>query len=93
MRDVPSQRNESLPSTVELRLDAACRRFEAACKAGQAPRIEEQLGGAAGAERAALLRELVRLDVAYRRAGGQAVSAAEYLRRFPGWTRPGWQAP
>ena len=76
-------RDESLPLTMEMRLDAACRRFEAACKAGQAPRIEEQLGAATGAERLALLKELVRLDAVYRRAAGQAVSPAEYLRRFP----------
>ena len=46
-------------------------------------RIEEQLGAATGAERLALLKELVRLDAVYRRAAGQAVSPAEYLRRFP----------
>ncbi len=83
MRDVPPGGNESLPLTLEQRLNTAGRRFEAACKAGLAPPIEGFLGETTGAERAALLRELVRLDAAHRRAGGQAVSAADYLRRFP----------
>ena len=83
MRDVPPGGNESLPLTLEQRLNTAGRRFEAACKAGLAPPIEGFLGETAGAERAALLRELVRLDAAHRRAGGQAVSPADYLRRFP----------
>ena len=82
-------RDESLPLTMEMRLDAACRRFEAAWRAGQAPRIEDHLGPATGAERAALLRELVRLDAAYRRAAGQAVAPADYLRRFPALD-PAW---
>ena len=66
-----------------MRLNTACQRFEAAWKAGLAPRIEGHLSPAAGAERAALLKELIRVEVSYRRARGQTVSSAEYLRRFP----------
>ena len=57
--------------------------FEAAWKAGPAPRIEDHLGKATGTEHVALLKELIRLDVAYRRQRGEAVSSADYLARFP----------
>ena len=66
-----------------MRLNTACQRFEAAWKAGLAPRIEGHLSPATGAERAALLKELIRVDVSYRRARGQTVTSEEYLRRFP----------
>ncbi len=83
MSDVPPKRNEPLPATLGPRLDSACQRFEAAWKAGLAPRIEGHLGAAAGAERAALLKELIGVEVSYRRARGEAVASTEYLRRFP----------
>ena len=41
MSGVPPAGVASLPLSVELRVDAACRRFEAAWKAGQRPRLEE----------------------------------------------------
>src|SRR5947209_14921203 len=60
-----------------------CLRFEAACQAGQCPRPEDFLGDAAGRERSALLRELIRLEVHYRRQRGEAPPEEEYRRRFP----------
>jgi WD40 repeat protein/serine/threonine protein kinase len=67
-----------------LRLvDRACDCFEAAWKAGGRPRIEDHLDEAAGPERAALLRELVPLDVSYRQREGQEPTPEEYRRRFP----------
>jgi WD40 repeat protein len=79
-----AQPEDSLSLDQELRIDAACRGFEAAWKAtsseGCGPRIEDYLTGA-GPERVVLLRELVKLDVHYRR--GAALSQDEYLGRFP----------
>ena len=72
-----------LPLSLELLLDGMCLRFEAACQAGQCPRPEDFLAGAAGRERSALLRELIRLEVHYRRQRGEAPPAEEYRRRFP----------
>ncbi len=83
MNPLPSRDGDAVPLSGEWRVDEICQRFEDAWKAGRPPRIEEHLGGATGAERLVLLKELVRLDLAYRRQRGEAVPSAEYLRRFP----------
>ena len=83
MQGFPSKHDDSLPLTGELRVDAICQRFEGACRAGQTPSIDDYLGEAKGDERATLLKELIRLDVVYRRQRGEAVLSGEYLRRFP----------
>jgi formylglycine-generating enzyme required for sulfatase activity len=71
--------DSSLPVTVLRHVDAVCRRFEDAWRQGRSPSLEEHLAGAADGERAALLRELLRLELQYR---GTA-DAAEYECRFP----------
>ncbi|HEX8203137.1 MAG TPA: hypothetical protein VF590_21860, partial [Isosphaeraceae bacterium] len=65
------------------RVDRACDGFEAAWKAGRRPRIEDHLGDATGPDRVALLRELVPLDVSYRRRHGERPSPREYRAWFP----------
>src|SRR5207302_1023711 len=45
---------------------------------------EDFLGDEPPPERAALLRELLRLDLEYRRRRGERPSAADYEARFPG---------
>ena len=90
----------SLPSSVNLealsldqRLDRVCGSFEAACKAALQgvpwPRIEDFLDTATGAERAALVQELILLDLHYRRRAGQLPEARAYQARFPDLD-PGW---
>jgi tetratricopeptide (TPR) repeat protein len=69
--------------SVEQRMDAICVRFEAAWKAGQRPRIEDFLDTVAEAERPALLRELLYLDLEYRGRGGEDLAAIDYRTRFP----------
>ena len=71
------------PSLAE-RVNRACDAFEAAWRAGQAPRIEDHLADAAGAERTAFLRELLAAELELRRAGGERPRPDEYLGRFPG---------
>jgi tRNA A-37 threonylcarbamoyl transferase component Bud32 len=68
----------------EREIDAACLRFEAAWQAGERPRIEDYLKDAAESTRSALLAELLRLEVEYRRAKDEQFSAAEYVARFAG---------
>jgi formylglycine-generating enzyme required for sulfatase activity/tRNA A-37 threonylcarbamoyl transferase component Bud32 len=68
-----------LPVTVLKHVDAVCRRFEDAWRQGRTPSLEEHLAGAGAAERAALLRELLWVELQYR---GTA-DAAEYETRFP----------
>src|SRR5207244_9280073 len=71
------------PAAVRL-IDQTCDRFETAWKAGHRPDPADYLGDAAGADRSALLRELLLLDWEYRRRAGEAPRAADYDVRFPG---------
>jgi WD40 repeat protein len=74
------------------RIDAVCDHFEAAWKAaapGAEPRIEDYLGTFSEGERAALLQELVLLDVHYRARRGERPRPEHYRARFPALDR-GW---
>ena len=73
--------NEALPLDLARRLDPVCDRFEDAWLAR--PRIEDFLEDVAEADRPALLRELLWLDLDYRRRGGERPVAEEYRRRLP----------
>lgn len=57
--------------------------FERCWQSGNRPSIDEYLDQASPPWRAALLRELVVLEVDFRRAEGEAVALDDYLRRFP----------
>jgi serine/threonine protein kinase len=72
-----------LPPALGRRIDEVCNRFEAAWRSGMGPLLEDFLAGWEGAERAALLRELVPLDAEYRRGAGEPCAPADYLARFP----------
>jgi WD40 repeat protein/tetratricopeptide (TPR) repeat protein/tRNA A-37 threonylcarbamoyl transferase component Bud32 len=73
-----------LTSAQTRQLAEICDRFETACKsAGPGPRIEEYLSGCPEEVRSTLLRELVLLEVYYRRQRGEACTPREYLVRFP----------
>jgi serine/threonine-protein kinase len=80
-----SEASHSGPAPVPgaRRVDQICDRFEAAWGAGRPPTIEEFLGELAEPERHALLRELVLLDVYYRRRRGEDCQLADYTSRFP----------
>jgi serine/threonine-protein kinase len=81
----------SLPPEVVLRLEQVCTRFQAAWEGGDTPRIEDYLAGWEEPGRSALLRELVRLDVHYRRGRDAALPLQEYQARFPDLD-PDWLA-
>jgi serine/threonine-protein kinase len=72
----------SLPGRI-LRLEAVCDRFEAALRMGQPLAIETLLEGTASSERAELLRELVALEMHYRRRDWEVCAVEEYGQRFP----------
>jgi WD40 repeat protein len=80
--------SDSLPVSVQLRLEEACARFEGAWRAagagGAPPGIGAHLSRAAGPERQALLWELLLLDVHYRRRRGERPGQAHYAAQFPG---------
>jgi serine/threonine-protein kinase len=72
-----------LPVPAERQVNAACEPFELAWKAGQRPRIEDYLGDTPKSERSPLLRELIALDIYYRRQAGEEPAPEEYRARFP----------
>src|SRR4051812_21457975 len=80
--DDPQQ--SELPVEAVRRVDAARDRFEQAWKRGDRPRPEDYVGAVAGTERGVLVRELLALEVSYRRRHGPPPTAGEYLGRFPG---------
>jgi serine/threonine protein kinase/tetratricopeptide (TPR) repeat protein len=65
------------------RVDEACDRFEAAWQRGEPLAIEPCLAAVPEAERPTLLRELIALDVAYRRRRGDVPRREDYQARFP----------
>jgi serine/threonine-protein kinase len=70
------------------RIDQICNRFEDAWAAGQRPHLEDYLEAVPPPERTDLLRELVLLEVYYRRQNGEGPQAEEYHSRFPELPRP-----
>ncbi len=79
----PDRDSADLQRTLTPRADQECDRFEAAWKAGPRPRLEDYLAAVPEAERPALLRELLPLEIDYRRLAGEQPAAEEYLARFP----------
>jgi serine/threonine-protein kinase len=73
---------EDLPLGVLQEIDRRCEQFEAAWRAGQAPAAEEHLGGLAAAGRRPLLKELLGLELVYRRKRGEVPAREDFLRRF-----------
>src|SRR5262249_7219585 len=65
--------------------------FEQAWRAGRWPRIEDYAAGAEGPGQSALVRELLLVEVDYRRRAGESPHAAEYQARFPALD-PAWLA-
>jgi tRNA A-37 threonylcarbamoyl transferase component Bud32 len=76
---------------VARHIDQVCNQFEQAWRAGQRPRIEDYAAGAEGPGQAALVRELLPVEVDYRRRAGETSHAAEYQARFPALD-PAWLA-
>ena len=76
-------RDPALPLAAARRIDEISQQFERAWQAGGTPAIESRLDGFSGLERGALLRELLSLDIEYRRRNGQVVAEDDYARRFP----------
>ena len=65
------------------RIDQICDGFETAWKSARRPQIEAFLEVTTGPDRQLLLRELVLLDVHYRRRQGESPGVADYQQRFP----------
>ncbi len=72
-----------LTPTLARRLHEACNRFEAAWRGGARPSLDDSLAGAGDDLVPVLLRELIHLDVWYRRQYGEQPRAEDYQARFP----------
>jgi len=64
-------------------LERICDRFESALRAGERPRIEDELPALPEPARGTLLVDLIALELAYRRRADERPEPAEYLARFP----------
>ncbi len=74
---------EALSLEAKERIDRICWTFEEVWRGGGRPQAEAFLGDTSGAERSALLVELLLLDLDYRQRGGEQPVAEEYRLRFP----------
>ncbi len=83
----PSDDSESSTLDLEERIDAVCMEYERLCKAGEMPALEAKLRAFSPAEQEPALRELLGLEIYYRRLRGEQPAAEEYRRRFPGQER------
>src|SRR5262249_31999283 len=83
MRRESKNPGDPLPLTVAMQIDGICKRFENAWKSGPTPRLEDFLDDVHGPERAALLRELLRVELDFHRQRGSLPAAETYLARFP----------
>jgi WD40 repeat protein len=82
----PAYRDEG--AKLSAWVDEIADRFEEDWQGGTPPRLDYYLQGLSGAQRLALLRELVKLDLAYRSKQGEKCQAADYLGAFPELLEP-----
>ena len=86
MNDAQVHDGDHLPLAAWRRIDRQCLLFEDAWKSGSAPpAVEQFLLDTSEPERAALLRELLLIDVAYSRERGREPKAQEYEVRLPAY--------
>lgn len=76
-------RDDSLPIDDKQKIDSICLRFEGDWLAGRRPVIEPYLKQLHPVAQPALFRELLLLELDYRRALREELRADDYLRRFP----------
>jgi eukaryotic-like serine/threonine-protein kinase len=74
---------DALPLSAARHVDEVCDRFEDAWIADKRPRIQDYLGDTAEPERSALLDELLKLDLAYRRKNHETPILEDYQPLFP----------
>jgi hypothetical protein len=83
MNPSPTDGLSQIPPHVVEQINRACDRLEAAGNEGGPLTIEDLLVGADDAVRPALLRELIAVELAWRRSNGERPSPDEYHRKFP----------
>jgi tRNA A-37 threonylcarbamoyl transferase component Bud32 len=74
---------DELPPAQARRLEQACDRFEGGWRGGARPQLGDFLASAGGDLYPVLLRELILLDVFYRRQAGESPCPADYRAWLP----------
>ena len=75
--------SESLSQNVDGPAARLCQEFDAAWRAGEQPKLEIFIGLLPDVDRFALLRDLLRIDLQFRRRANESPSLSEYRSRFP----------
>src|SRR6516225_10614557 len=83
MSQTSQQDRPDLSPTLWAGVDYVCLRFEAAWQEGQRPAIAAYLANTPEPARSVLLRELLGLELAYRRRRGETPTPVEYEQLFP----------
>jgi hypothetical protein len=83
MSQTSQQDRPDLSPTLWAGVDDVCLRFEAAWQEGQRPAIDAYLADTPEPARSVLLRELLGLELAYRRRRGESPTRLEYEQLFP----------
>ena len=76
-------RFSELPETQMLRINQVCDRFEQAWQSGAEPDIESVLADSEPVDRPVLTRELIAIEIRYRRQRDIDVSLQDFQQRFP----------
>jgi serine/threonine protein kinase len=83
MVEPSDSRFAEMPLAAKKRIDSICAQFEAAWRTGR-PDPADYCGGGSDAEQAALLSELLFIDIECRRRQGDIPVVGDYLDRFAG---------
>jgi WD40 repeat protein/tetratricopeptide (TPR) repeat protein len=83
MSEILSNEDDGSPLTVARQINQLCDRFEAEWQAGAEPIVENYIADAAEPARHELVRELLKLDIHYRRERGDTLVPRDYVARFP----------
>ncbi len=75
--------DNTLPLAIRFSLKQLCLRFQEACRSGEEPPLERYLAEVAEAHQAALLTELLPLELEQRRERGGVPRLEGYTQRFP----------
>src|SRR4051812_8220464 len=74
--------NTKSPLQIQIEIDAICEDFETARQGGDRLEIESFLARGSVEWRSQLFQELLKIELALKRAHGDSYSAADYLQRF-----------
>ncbi|MEX0866961.1 MAG: serine/threonine-protein kinase, partial [Pirellulales bacterium] len=78
-----NQPRDQTPRSVAERIDLICDAFEDSWRSGQRPTLSSFLQQTMPSEQRQLFRELVMLDIEYRRRQGETVRPGDYLTELP----------